>query len=95
VNDTPHRAFELIVEIGADTKEALIAEVENFARRIARNDISHGVICGSDSGAIYSYVERPEQTHDVYFTQLTDLLERTRTILAGNFLAENGDGAAR
>lgn len=75
----PHRAYELIVKIGADTKEDLVREIENFANRIARDDITHGVIGGYASGAIYSYVHDGEQTHHAYFQQLQAELEKSAT----------------
>lgn len=75
----PKRAHELICKIGADTKEALIAEIENFARRIARNDITHGVMGGSVCGAIYSYRHDPAMTHSRYFEELNAKLEADRS----------------
>jgi len=72
----PRRAHELICTIGADSKEGIVHELEEFARRIARDDISHGCIGGSDCGAIYSYRHDPAMTHDAYFEQLNAQLEK-------------------
>jgi hypothetical protein len=78
MTEYPRRAHELIVKIGADTREALVAEIENFARRVARDDVTRGIMGGSDAGSIYSYQHDPNQTHDEYFRQLNEILERER-----------------
>lgn len=80
MSDGPHRAHELICKIGADSKDGLIAEIENFARRIAMNDITNGVMGGYSSGAIYSYRHDPDMTHDRYFQELNAKLEADRAV---------------
>lgn len=61
------RAHEFGCTIGADTKEDLIAELYNLARRLERDEITFGVMGGSVVGSIYAYRHDPSMTHDGYF----------------------------
>ncbi len=78
MSESPHRAHELIIKIGADTKLDLINELNNFANRIARDELTHGIIGGYGAGAIYSYRHDPNQTHELYFQQLSAILDAGR-----------------
>ena len=74
----PERAHVLICKIGADTKDALVQAIEQFASRVARNDISHGCYGGPDDGAEYCYRHDPNQTHETYFEHLQRYLDEER-----------------
>jgi len=68
--DAPERAHTLVATFGADTAERLADELRFFADRIDRGEITQGCIGAPDAGTTYSYVVRPEQTHEVYFQQV-------------------------
>lgn len=66
----PRRAHEIILQAGADTAERLAAELRLFADRVERGEITTGAIGGPDAGTMYSYVHRPEMTHERFFRDL-------------------------
>lgn len=75
MSDAPHRGHELICKIGGDNAERVADELRSLAMRLERGEITQGCIGGSDVGSLYSYVHRPEMTHDKYFADLKAHLE--------------------
>jgi hypothetical protein len=76
--EAPERAHVLIAKFGADTAERLAIELRLMADQIDREQLSTGCIGSPTGGAIYSYKIRPEQTHDVYFSQIENWLSDQR-----------------
>lgn len=75
------RAHTLIVKLGADTVEALSAELICMAQRLERGEMTEGCMGGSSSGYTYSYKVRPEQTHAKYFRDIEAWLDSERAKL--------------
>lgn len=70
------RTHEFACTIGADTKEDLVAELYDLARRLERGEITHGVMGGAVVGSIYSYSHSPHVTHDSYFKVVNEHIAR-------------------
>ena len=73
---TIERAHTLILKAGADTAKDLAHELRHIASQIDRGELTVGCIGGSSAGTLYSYRVAPEQTHDEYFRQINEMLER-------------------
>ena len=73
------RAHSLIMKVEADTRDGLIAELENVQRRILMEKMTRGTMGGYSASNIYSYCQDPEMTHDRYFQGLDDYLEKQRS----------------
>lgn len=73
----PERAHTLIVSMGADTPEDLAWGLRHMAEDIERGQLTVGCSGGPSVGSMYSYRVLPEQTHDVYFSQLDEWLNRS------------------
>lgn len=71
------RAHTLIVKIGADTLEALCAELREMATKLEMGKMTVGCLGGPSVGSTYSYRVRPEQTHDKYFEDIAAWLATT------------------
>jgi hypothetical protein len=72
----PVRAHELIVKIGADTVEDLAWALRTLASDVERGRLTRGCWGSPSDGAIYSYRHDPAMTHDRYFAELDQHLER-------------------
>ena len=77
--EAPERAHVLIAKFGADSAERLAWELRFMADQIDREQLSTGCSGSPSAGAIYSYKVRPEQTHDVYFSQIEAWLEQQKS----------------
>jgi hypothetical protein len=77
------RAHEFACTIGADTKEDLVAELYNLARRLERDDIDRGCMGGSVAGSIYAYRHDPTITHEGYFDLIKRHIEQNRMPTTG------------
>lgn len=73
----PKRAHVLTLELGADTKEDMIAALEQIIFDLHRGstDVTSG---GYSSGWIMAYKVDPEMTHDRYVDLLNAALEVTK-----------------
>lgn len=74
----PERAHVLTMTVSADTVEDLARELNTLADWLLMGKVTTGVSGGPHSGAIYSYVVNPGQTHDAYFEQVNRWLEQRR-----------------
>lgn len=74
----PQRAHTIILKSGADSAEELAWELRHFADRIERKALSQGCSGGPSAGTTYSYKVLPDQTHDNYFKQIDEWLDRER-----------------
>jgi hypothetical protein len=72
---TPERAHVLTMTVSADTVDDLARELNTLADRLLMDKLTTGVSGGPNSGTIYSYKIRPEQTHGVYFDQVNKWLQ--------------------
>lgn len=63
----PRRAFVLKLELGADTRDDMVKELEQIARRILMDDMTTGVLGGPTTGYTYSLSVDETITHDDYF----------------------------
>lgn len=79
----PQRAHVFQCKIEGDTLEAVIGELRFFQQRLARGEISAGVMGGCTAGAIYAYRVNPDVTHESYFRDLDAWLEAEKTREAG------------
>ena len=75
---SPERAHVFACKVGADTKEDLVRELRWLAEQIARDELTAGVSGGYGAGAIYAYRHDPAMTHERYFAELEEHLERLK-----------------
>ncbi len=78
----PRRAHELILQIGADTREGLTAALSQMIFEIETGQLTAGVSGGPSHGSVYAYRHDPAMTHDEYFRQLEAMLARERAAQA-------------
>lgn len=74
----PHRAHEMILNIGADTREDLVHALNQMIFEIKTGQLTAGCSGAPGAGSIYAYRHDPAMTHDAYFQQLEEMLERER-----------------
>lgn len=74
----PVRAFRLTLRLDADTRESLANALMQMARQIDCDQLSVGVSCGPDTGAIYELLHNPAQTHENYFREVSQYLADAR-----------------
>lgn len=72
----PRRQYQLILKMQADTRHDLVGALMNFATMVDRQEITVGSSGGVNSGWIYELLIDPAQTHESYFQQLSDYLEK-------------------
>jgi len=72
----PRRAVRLTLQLDADTIRDLAHALEQIAMRVERDEMTTGCSGGYTSGYSYELLQDPEQTHDGYFAQLREHLEK-------------------
>ncbi|MGO7115588.1 hypothetical protein ACCS79_03650 [Rhizobium johnstonii] len=77
-NQAPERAHVLVMTLAADTADELAAELRRFGDLILQGEVTTGVMGGPASSATYSYRVRPQQTHDVYFANVSQWIADRR-----------------
>lgn len=82
----PERAHTVILSAGADSATELAWHLRHLADDIERGELTVGCSGSPSSGSIYSYRVRPEQTHEVYFQQIEEMLEAERAAGQGDRL---------
>lgn len=75
----PRRAYKLTLEIDADDKDSLMCELENFARRVDRDEVTDGVWGGYITGGIYVLTVDQSIGHDSYVKTLNEYLDAKAT----------------
>ena len=74
----PIRAYRLTLQLDADTLSDMVGDLTNLSLRADRGELTRGVYGGPDSGCIYELLYNPEQTHETYFNQVREYLERKK-----------------
>jgi len=75
----PHRAFEIVVKVGADEWPRLVGEVQRLATHIEDHGVECGMVTGGpDVGGYVQIVQRPEMTHERYIAELEAHLAKLR-----------------
>jgi hypothetical protein len=72
----PQRAYVFGCKLGADTREGLVAELRHFASEIERGEVTAGAFGGPSAGATYAFCHDPTMTHERYFAELDEWLDR-------------------
>ena len=73
--NTPVRKFKFSSVVEADSKEALVDRLRNFASQIETEKLTTGVSGGYSSGTIYELLIDETQTHDTFFKELNEYLD--------------------
>lgn len=68
----PQRAHHLMLDLGADTEEELLAALKQIALQIQMGKLTTGCCGGYGHGYVYAYRVNPDMTHDRY-VELNDL----------------------
>lgn len=80
MSESPKRAVQFRIEIGADSLEALAATLMNLSLSADRHQLStHSVSGGYDSGYEHWLTVSDGPTHDEYVAQLNAWLVEVRT----------------
>lgn len=79
MSDSPRRAYVFKVEIGADTRNDLIAVLRHLEFQISADKLSTGVSGGYSSGYTYSLDIDESITHDDFMAALNRWLEEHRS----------------
>jgi len=72
----PRRQYQLILKMQADTRHDLVCALMSFAAMVDRQEITVGSSGGVNSGYLYDLLVDPTQTHESYFQQLSEYLEK-------------------
>lgn len=71
----PMRAVRLTLKLDADDMRELCYALRTLADHAERNELTTGVMGGSDSGYIYELLVDPTITHDSYHAALREYLD--------------------
>ena len=72
----PKRAYRLTLVLDADTQRDLANALWQMSMRIDRGELSTGMSGAPSDGSIYELLHDPAQTHETYFQQVREYLER-------------------
>lgn len=75
----PVRAWRLTLKMDADSRNDLVRGLFNLMQAIERDEATTGVWGSPTNGCIYELVMNAQQTHDNYFREIRDYLDRVRT----------------
>ena len=70
MSELPRRAVTLLLDLQADSKDALLNALENIITHIDRGELTKGCSGGYDAGYTYEYAEAAGPSHDEYVEQL-------------------------